>query len=250
MQQNSKKAIITFADNNLNFLKGAKKIEKELIRQKFDGDFFLFTEIPKGCPTHEKSSYGFKAFCIKEVFLNGYNHILYLDSSTKIVGPIQTIFDVIATDGYYLHCNNYDNGTIGMFCTDEVLEKYNVTRDEVMDIKYHVGSFCGLNMNLNICKEFLEEFLERAVDGSFYKAGGNYDKMWEIHRQDDRQKGHRQQSVTSLIALKLGMKIETRYASVRPWEFEQFEQFFISKDTILWSDRHFVKKLKKKYFLM
>ena len=35
MQQNSNKAIITFADNNLNFLKGAKKIEKELIRQKF-----------------------------------------------------------------------------------------------------------------------------------------------------------------------------------------------------------------------
>lgn len=237
------KAVVVFANGKMNYLAGADRIKKSLLHQNFDGNFFLFKTNPSFCPPHQKSSYAFKPFCIKEVWNKGFTEILYLDSSTKILGNINKIFDLIETEGHFLHVSKQDtDGTIGRYCKDEVLKLFKKTRDEVMEIQCHVGSFYGLNMKKEVNQYFLNEFIDRANDGSFYLAGGNYDNYWQKNRTDVRQMGHRQQAVTSLIAHELKMKTTQDFASVRPFDNEQFKESHILPNTILWSDRKFVKQ--------
>lgn len=233
-------AVITYADTP-GYRRGVRRIDNCLSQLGFGGEFLPYLSLPPGSPSHKDAPYGFKAFCLADAFSRGYEQVLYLDASTVILKPISTIFEVINRKGYYLHVSEDDLlGTIGRYCSDVALSIYGVPRRSVLDKKYHVGSFLGLSAT-PVCFEFIERFKKHCFDGSLEHAGGEFDEYWWSARTDPLQIGHRQQSVTTLLAESLGMTDVTGLASVRPFNHEPFENWMISSESVLWSDRQYVK---------
>ncbi len=231
-----KKCVISFATADRNYRSGLASIQDGLCAADFDGDFLRFTDYPPGCPSHQQAPYGFKAFIIEAAISAGYSHVLYLDSSAVILRGLQPIFHLIEAQGYFLHRND---DVIGEWCKDEVLQSFGVDRTALMQSICHLGGIMGVRADSDKARRFLAEFKRRALDGySLTWAGFDNDKHWAASRTDARQRGHRQQAVTSLIAYQLGMVpfseelVSDAYLWERPVDWTR-----IPRNAIIWFDR-------------
>lgn len=239
---------VTFASDHCYYQYGAKRLQKTLRNTGFDGDIAILDYKSLHCPDHQQISYGFKAYCLAYARDNDYDIVFYFDSSTKVLRPLQCLIDIVLSQGYWFHEAQHryqgPSEVTGEYITDDALKYLGFSRLDALDQKNHVGSFIGLDLKRPASHAFIDKFIYIVNNTEIlHRAGGQYDDYWLKNRTHKRQKGHRQQSVTTLVALGLNMVVKMRdMAILRPYGTEPYLDCYNVPEAILQTDRIFVKQ--------
>lgn len=163
-----------------------------------DSTLFWRGSYPPNSPTHEETPYAFKIHAFKYAESQGFDIALWLDASIYAVRTIQPVIDHIASRGYLLplNCN-----PVGAWCSDPVLQSYNTTREDAMQIKQVMACGIGFNLKSPIYSEFMDEWYTRSCDGFSFR--GSPERIIKTHRHD--------QTIASFIAHRMGLELNTDF---------------------------------------
>jgi hypothetical protein len=188
-----------------DFPRGVDRIRRRLQETGFAGDFLSWDrEYPAGSPRHEEARAAFKPFCFIEAKARGYDLALWLDSGVYISAPLDPLFEVIKTRGYYFVPAGH---SVGRFCRDEALAPLGISREKSFALPSAWSFVVGLDLRRSHTDTFLEQWRALATDGVTHK-GPKWSGVRGYPRtasSDPRVHGHRSQGPMSVLALRLGM---------------------------------------------
>jgi len=178
---------------------GQKRLIRSLIEHGWNWDIMTWKDWPNS-NFDMSCNYNVKAAAFQEAIENDYTHMLWLDSSVWAIKDPNPIMDIINEDGYYFWANGYN---CAQECSDKCLEYFGVTRDEAEKMPVASTSMFGVNISNPIGKEFIERWIQSALDGVFHGS-----RFHDNQSQDPRFLWHRQdQSAASIILNQLDCKI-------------------------------------------
>jgi len=197
-----KTCVVNFATRNSWHEKCQQRMVKSFMANGFDGDYLLYSnESELNCPKHKEVPYAFKPYVFKKAQKQGYDIVLWVDSSISLIKPAQIFINQILKDGYLLLLNGW---TTGQWCSDAALKTLGITREESFEIPHLMACVMGLNLRSKKSCEFLNQYYARSEDGTYKGAWTN--KNREVST-DGRVLGHRHdQTAASVIAWKLDMR--------------------------------------------
>lgn len=180
-------------------------------------DILVWNKLPKECPDFNSSPWAFKPFCILEAKKMGYENVLWLDASNIIIRNPKKIFNIIEKRGYFLYSDNTSN--LHQWSSDMCLDKLKIKRIDAKKIKDIRAHILGLNFNNIIGNVFLDQWIKSSKDGISFRGLPKKIDIEEtftnkncLVSKDPSVMGHRHdQTVASIIAHKLKMKISSRY---------------------------------------
>ena len=163
----------------------------------------VYPELPRGCPPHLEKHYAFKAYALEEVSRNGYDELLWADSSVYPLRSIEPLWELIKQQGYWFQQNG--QYTCGEWTADSALEPLGITRAEAFTIPQIAATCFGLDLMNSKAREFLREYYRLAQGTAFCGP-------WINDRQQAstnmRVRGHRHdQTAASVIVHRLGLNI-------------------------------------------
>ena len=131
----------------------------------------------------------------------GYDVILWLDCSVWPVKPIEPLFDLIESEGYYFWRSGF---SLGQTCGQHCLDYFQIDREASFDIHDTSTSMMGLKLSNPIAWDFYHQWLTSAKRGMFHGSraaipGATGRQQLFEHRQD--------QSAASCLTHKLKMKL-------------------------------------------
>lgn len=202
MTTGNKRAIVSFANENGNYIKAQQRL-RDSLNGKTDADLLMFVgENSINAPLHSKIPYAFKIYSILRAYEMGYTSILYLDTSAYAIADVNPIFEIIERDGYFMEEAGHYCGT---WTNDKTLNYFDITRDQAMNMTMYSAGFTGLDFK---CLD-AREFFDRWVDSMHY-FNGQWNNLAETESKDKRCQGHRHDmSCASIIANQLGMKYQS-----------------------------------------
>lgn len=205
-----KTCILNFATrSNPSYLQGQRRLVRSLKENDFNGDIITWnSEAQFGSPMHKRVPYAFKPYALDWARKEGYDAALWLDASFWAVRPLTAVFKTIVRDGYLMQ---NDGNRLGNWAHDKCLEKFDVTRDEAMNIRMFSAGCTGLYFDNKTSEDFLDWWLEASGDGESFQ-GPWVNKNKSISK-DPRCKGHRHDmTIGTLIAHKLNMKYQPAWS--------------------------------------
>jgi hypothetical protein len=171
--------------------------------------FSKFEEI--GSPSHQDSPYEFKLFAIKKAKELGYEIVIWVDASMRLIKSIEPLIPKVKEVGIYLQ---QDIWAVGQWANDKALEYFGVSRDDAMKISNAYACIMIFDFTNNISSVFLDKLFECASAGLFRGQWHNKDKT---ESQDERCLGHRHdQTCVELLANKLGIEKQPFLVSTDP----------------------------------
>jgi len=196
----NKKCIVSFANSNGSYVNALARLSNSL-RDNFDGEFLSFIgESSCGAPFHSENPYAFKIHCISKAIDAGYDKILWLDTSAYAVANTQPIFDIIEKNGFFFQEAGH---MLGTWSNDKLLNYFEITRDEAINIPMVQGGFIGLDVSSKKGREIFDRLVWAMDEDVFKGAWHNNDKT---ESQDERCKGHRHEmSALSAIIHNMGL---------------------------------------------
>lgn len=194
-----RKAIVNLS--TLRYAKAQYRLSESL-KNRTDAEVLLYqSERQVEAPSHSQNPYAFKIYAIEEAIRQGYEQILWLDSSCYAIKDIQPVFDIIDQEGYFME---YSGHEAGKWTNDRTLEYFGITRDEAFEIPMFSAGFTGLDFRNHNTIEFFNRWKQAMLDGMFKGEWTNKNKT---ESEDPRVEGHRHDlCVGSIIAYQLGMK--------------------------------------------
>jgi len=187
-----KKAIVSFANKRGNYLIAIERLKESLKSKEFNANFIgIIGEEMIGSPKHIENPYAFKIYCIEKALSEGYEQILYLDSSIFAVRELTPLWKVIDENGYFMIEAGF---MVGQWCNDETLNYFHLSRVDAMQMKmYGNCGVLGLDFTTQIAQTFFSSWKQSMLDGMFKGS-------WDNHRHD--------MTCGSIIANRLNMKME------------------------------------------
>ena len=184
------------------YKRGQERLKNSLIHHGFRYDFLAFEDWPND--NYSKlCGYNIKAAAFEEAIKQGYERILWLDSSVWAVKPVEPLFDYIDHNGWYFYSNGFN---MAQTADDNALRYFGLTRDQAERIPDLSSSMFGLHMGNPRAQEFVKLWLESAKlgmwDTSREHGGGSKDPRFMFDRQD--------QSCASIIRYQLDMNMVER----------------------------------------
>lgn len=186
--------------------RGVERLRASLEDVGWEGGVQIHVGVyPKGCPTHQEVPYAFKLFCIQKARSEGYDQVLWLDSSVWAIGHPGDVFKRIQEQGHYFWTSGCNCGN---WCSDECLRYFGLTRERALDIEMLYALIIGLDFRNPRTQVFFDRWQKALDDGIFPGPWKNPDvvpgepwgRLYQGHRHD--------QSAASLIAHELGMAID------------------------------------------
>lgn len=184
------------------YAKGCERLRNSLLENGFNGDLLFFNEeIQVNAPFHVINPYAFKTYTFQYALSLGYTKILWLDASVYAIKNIDRVWEILDDIGYLMQNAGH---FIGNWTNDACLQYFGLNREDAMQMyMYGNAGLLGLNFERQICKDFIEQWHQSAIDGVFK---GDWNNKNHSESQDDRCFGHRHDmSAGSIIAHKLGM---------------------------------------------
>lgn len=182
--------------------KGSARLERSLVYHGYPGHVKTWTNgLPPGSPTHQDVPYGMKVAAMEWAMTQGYERIMWLDSSVWCVKFPKAHLDAIGRDGYYMvhsgwKCDQWTN--------DNCLNYFGLTREQAAEIPMISAGILGLGTFSEVAREFFAQWKNAMQAGAFKGS-------WTATPSEgsgDRYRGHRHdQSCASIIAHRLGMFI-------------------------------------------
>lgn len=158
----------------------------ESLQGKTDAKLLFYnSEEAVNAKPHAEMNYSFKPMAMIKAYKEGYRQILWLDASMRAIKSLEPIFKIIEKDGYFFQDSGWPNSR---WTNDAALEYFGTNEGEMLS-----SGVLGLDLDSEIGYKFFDHWTQAMRDGIF-----NGD--WHNHRHD--------QTAASLIAFKLGMKLQ------------------------------------------
>jgi hypothetical protein len=156
-------------------------------------------EWPIGTDSHP---YGFKIYALEAALRQGFDTLLWCDSSIVPIAPLTSLWNLIESQGYWFS-RNYHGATNGEWCCDSALPILEVSREESFKIPHVVATAFGLDLRCPLAQEWLSEWKRLMLVGAFDgpHCGGSSDPRVKGHRHD--------QAAASVLCWRMGMKLTT-----------------------------------------
>lgn len=156
------------------------------LQGKTDASILLYyDEASVGADLHENNNYSFKPMSMIKAYEAGYRQILWLDASMRAIKDLEPIFKIIEHDGYFFQDSGWLNS---QWMTPEAYEYFGTDQGPMLS-----SGVLGLDLDSEIGYKFFDQWTQAMRDGMFNGS-------WDDWRHD--------QSCASLIAYKLGMKLQ------------------------------------------
>jgi len=193
-------AIVNFANaGNTRYEWGQENLRKSF--ETFDPDipFFALKRYEEfNSLTHAECPYGFKVAAVEHIRKLGYDVIIWIDSSLRLIKSIKPLIQEISKVGVYLQG---DAWKCGEWSNDSSLSYFNISRDDAMQIQNIHAIMIGFDFRHSDTMPFFLRWKQCADDGIFRGSKTN-DKNTES--KDPRCKGHRwDQTCLELVANEL-----------------------------------------------
>jgi|UniRef100_A0A6C0B2Q5 hypothetical protein len=204
-------AIVNFANaGNSRYELGQENLRKSF--ETFDPDipFFALKNYEEfNSQTHAECPYGFKVAAVEHVRKLGYDVIIWIDSSLRLIKSIRPLIRDIASKGIYLQG---DCWKCGEWANDRSLEYFNISRDDAMQIQNIHAIMIGFDFRHPATMPFFERWKKCAADGIFRGSRTNDNNT---ESKDPRCKGHRgDQTCLELV----GNELKINY-SPKVWSY-------------------------------
>lgn len=195
--------IVNYITSNSWHPHGQNRLRESLSRVNFKNTLF-FNETNLKCPTHADVPYAFKLYALKQAQLKGFDVILWVDASFWAIREVDSLFDLIKQHGVYTQeCGH----TVGTWCSDSVLQYFNLDREEAFNINMFSGGCIGYNLKDEKTKKFFDSFYDEAVKGTGFI--GPWKNTNNEISNDTRVLGHRHDMVVgSILAKNMGIEIQ------------------------------------------
>lgn len=179
------------------YKRGQERLIRSLIHHGFRYDILAFQDWPN-MKYSTNCGYNIKAAAFDEALKQGYERILWLDSSVWAIKPVEPLFDYIDSHGWFFHSNGFN---MAQTANDNALEYFGLTRDQAEKIPDISSSMFGIHTGNPKGHHFLQRWLDTARLGMWETSrehnGGSKDPRFMFDRQD--------QSCASIILHQLGM---------------------------------------------
>ena len=184
------------------YKRGQDRLKRSLIHHGFRYDILAFedwqtNEFDRTC------GYNIKADALTVALNQGYERILWLDSSVWAIKPIERVFDYIDHHGWYFYSNGFN---LRQTADDNALKYFGITPDQAWEMPDLSSSMFGLHMGNPKSQQFAKQWLQSAENGfwatSREHASGSNDPRYKFDRQD--------QSCATALMHKLGMDMTER----------------------------------------
>lgn len=180
---------------------GSDRLKSSLLAHQFPGDVLIWKDWPER-PFNRSNIYCIKPAAFQQVIDAGYTTIIWGDSSIYAQANTQPFVDEVNRKGYWLGQSGYN---AAQTCSDACLDYFGVTRDWAEGVHDSATGLFGVNINYPLARQFIELWIKAGQDGAFngsrHHDGQSKDKRFKFGRQD--------QSCASIIAGKLGMKLDS-----------------------------------------
>ena len=148
------------------------------IAQHWPYDVRLYRSYPMYCTPHEIIPYKFKFDLIDQARRDGYNRVVWLDSSIRVIGDPCQLFGeegIFAFDnlGHPLH----------KYISDIAVRNLNISPADLMRIPQTWGGAIGFDFTRDKAGEIFAKIKEHSTNGSF-ETNGSRRKDFVSHRHD------------------------------------------------------------------
>lgn len=186
-----KRCIVNFAVGAGWYGRGQMRLINEC-KKFFSGDVIAINSYAAiNSPTHHDNPYAFKIYAIEHVRKQGYNSILFVDSSIYPVKDVSPVFDHIEKEGHLMQQAGH---MIDRWTNNNCRTYFNLTAAESKPMIMYSAGFTGLDFTNERSIKFFEEWKAAAEAGAF-------NGTWADHRHD--------MTCASIIAQRLGMSFES-----------------------------------------
>jgi len=182
-----KRVIVNFSVGT-EYLKGQQRLKESLKNE----ETLFFNDYDKiGSPSHYEVPYAFKLYAIYQALLQGYSSVLWLDSSIVAVKPLDKIWEIIETKGYFMEEAGH---WLGRWTNDRALKNFGIDRETANNIPMYSAGLTGLDFSNQKAVDFFKDWFKFATDGETFKGD------WKDHRHD--------MSAASFLAWKYQFELE------------------------------------------
>lgn len=190
------RCVVNFADRD--YVRWQNRLTGSLSKHGNSVAHLIWTDsLPPGSPKHSEWPYAFKLYAIKDAMAKGHTTILWVDAGLYAVRPLDPLFDAIEEDGVYAV---REENTVGMYCSDETLAYFGITREEAKPIHLASGAILGFDFRQAIAKDVFGEWF-RAFEASLYRGTVSKHSGQQDHRGDE--------SILGLIFHHRGLRFRT-----------------------------------------
>jgi len=187
-----RRCIVNFANGGGWYERGQQRLLKTCA-EFFKGDVVVINNYEQiGSPTHQENPYAFKVYAIEHARKQGYNSILFVDSSMYPVKDVGPVFDYIEKTGYLMQQAGH---MVDRWCNDNCREYFKLSAEESKPMIMYSAGFTGLDFTNPLAVKFFEEWKAAAEAGAFKGD-------WSNMRHD--------MTCGSIIAQRLGMSFESK----------------------------------------
>ena len=176
-------AIVNFS--NQHYIAFQKRLRESLARHaqsvRVDVNLFWTDELPPGSPSHFAQPYAFKLYAINEARRQGARCVLWLDSGLYAIRPLGPLWEIIERDGVYLV---EDANSLAKFCSDETLDYFKLTRDQVRPMHLMSGALIGLRFDHPNAENLMRSWWNAYEAGLYHGTVSKHSGM-EDHRGDE-----------------------------------------------------------------
>lgn len=126
--------------------------------------FFWSNKMPPGSPAHQQIPFAFKAWALQAAADAGFTTLLWADSCILPVQPLDSLFEKIERDGYWISANGFSNAE---WTVPEAYADLDVTPKENEGIEHVVATTFGLDLTHPIGRRILGGYLRLAQTKAF-----------------------------------------------------------------------------------
>jgi hypothetical protein len=181
--------------------RGQQRLLASLVTANERASHMMWTDIWPGHP-HQETPYGFKIDAFRAAQEQYFDRALWCDASVWAVRPLDPIWDYLDQHGVLLldgYC------PLGQWTSDHALEIFGISRDAAMEIQLTYNIVVGIDLDLDLGREFLERWQELRDLGTFV---GPWNNDAREASSDPRCLGHRHdQSAASWLAHDMGIPL-------------------------------------------
>lgn len=134
------------------------------------------------CQTHKEAPYQFKPFLFKQAFEQGYDEIIWCDSTIRMVKSPRPLFERAKKEGVVVF-NNLGH-PLRKYIHDKALTNVGITEEELKDIEQIMACVLIFNLRNEKGKAIFDEWIRLSMDKESFQEGTSGREEFVAHRHD------------------------------------------------------------------
>lgn len=169
----------------------------------YRGETLLWRDaLPPGCPAHGTTPYAFKPWAIQHARAQGFQRVVWLDSSIVAVNSLAPIAEWLATQSVFVPA--YRANMVGTWASDAALQWLQIDREQALRIHCLEAGTAFFDFTQAAAGRVFERWHAAALAGTPFR-GSHRNDLGQVSA-DPRVLGHRHdQTILSIIAWQEGL---------------------------------------------